>query len=132
MKIPEDYYKISNYIENTEIQMAALIDSFDYKIKEHINYWKIFQLNHERTKFISDEFMNKNISKETFLYCCDKMYCDVGLRSYWKKQGYKKLCCLQCVTPQSDKKTVCKCRAVSGVKDTEFKCSYCGCSNCSG
>lgn len=60
-------------------------------------------------------------------------YADAGLIAKWKKVGYEKLCCLQCVVAQdTNYKNVCVCRVPKA--DLEegklVMCKNCGCRGC--
>ena len=42
-------------------------------------------------------YKKKEISRELYDYCVREKWCDAALIAKWKKQGFEKLCCLQCI-----------------------------------
>ena len=71
--------------------------------------WPIYRLHHERSRYIFNMFYKKKeISRELYQYCLDQKWADAILIAKWKKPGYQKLCCLNCIQRKDD--TVCICR----------------------
>ena len=60
--------------------------------------WPIFRLHHQQSKFIFDLFYKKKeISRDLYEFCLREKFADAVLIAKWKKKGYEKLCCLQCI-----------------------------------
>jgi bud site selection protein 31 len=60
--------------------------------------WPIFRLHHERSRYIYEMFYKKKeISRDLYEYCLREKWADADLIAKWKKTGYEKLCCLQCI-----------------------------------
>ncbi|KAL0214633.1 hypothetical protein P9112_006817 [Eukaryota sp. TZLM1-RC] len=97
--------------------------------------WPIHKLNFERTRYVFDMYKSKSIDKQVVDYCKSHGLIDAPLFAKWKKQGYERLCCIQCIQPSSHNfGTTCLCRVP--LKDREndkpLNCMHCGCSGCSG
>jgi bud site selection protein 31 len=61
--------------------------------------WKIYLLHHQRSRYIFDLFYKKKeISRDLYEYCLREKWADADLIAKWKRQGYEKLCCLQCIS----------------------------------
>ena len=60
--------------------------------------WPIIRLHHQRSRYIYDlYYKKKEISKELYDFLLQEKYGDASLISKWKKKGFEKLCCLQCI-----------------------------------
>ena len=60
--------------------------------------WPIYKINHQRSRYIYELFYKKKeISRELYDYCLKENYADKNLLAKWKKSGYEKLCCVQCI-----------------------------------
>eukprot|EP00741_Cyanophora_paradoxa_P013348 tig00020684_g12891.t1 len=96
--------------------------------------WPIFRIHHQRSRYIYDLFYRrKAISRELYEFCLREGYADGNLIAKWKKPGYEKLCCLQCIqTKDTNFQTVCVCRVPRKKLDGErvVECSKCGCRGC--
>jgi bud site selection protein 31 len=81
----------------------------------------------------SSSALPPRISRELYEYCLREGHADAALIAKWKKQGYERLCCLQCVQARDHQfTTACVCRvpraALEGGKVVE--CAHCGCRGC--
>lgn len=76
------------------------------------NYWKISRLHHQRSRYIYELFYGKKeISRELYDFLINEKYADAGLIAKWKKTGYEKLCCVQCINSRDNNyKNSCICR----------------------
>ncbi|KAJ1974873.1 Component of the SF3b subcomplex of the U2 snRNP [Dimargaris verticillata] len=96
--------------------------------------WPIFQLNHQRSRYIYDLFYTrKAISRPLYDYCLKYGYADANLIAKWKKQGYEKLCCVRCIQPKDTNfGTACICRIPKAKLDEGrvVQCVHCGCRGC--
>ena len=60
--------------------------------------WPIYRLHHERSRYVYNMFYKKKeISRELYQYCLNEKWADAGLIAKWKKPGYQKVCCLNCI-----------------------------------
>ncbi len=104
--------------------------------------WKILQIQHERTRYVYRLYFERRlISRELYLWLLRERYADKLLIAKWKRRGYEKLCCLQCIRSNSDN-SVCICRVPraqleeearrkgEGEEVTFKQCVHCGCSGC--
>ena len=78
-------------------------------------------------------YKRQAINRECYDYCLNQGYADKNLIAKWKKQGYEKLCCLQCIQPRdSTYGNTCICRVPRSKMDDDklIECSHCGCRGC--
>ncbi|KAI4239460.1 MAG: hypothetical protein LQ349_000330 [Xanthoria aureola] len=67
-------------------------------MKRHEVLWPIFQISHQRSRYIYELYYDKEaVSKQLYEWLLKNGYADANLIAKWKKQGYEKLCCLRCV-----------------------------------
>ena len=103
-------------------------------IPKHQAQWPIFQITHQRSRYIYELYYEKEaISKQLYEYLLKNGYADAMLIAKWKKQGYEKLCCLRCVqTKETNFNSTCICRVPKAdVKEGhEIQCVSCGCRGC--
>ncbi|KAL0225385.1 hypothetical protein RCL1_003297 [Eukaryota sp. TZLM3-RCL] len=96
--------------------------------------WPIHNLNWERTRFVFEEFKAKRINRQVVDYCFANALIDKVLFAKWKKPGFERLCCIQCMqTASHNFQTACICRVPPKDLDSSkpIKCVHCGCSGCS-
>ncbi|VVT53495.1 uncharacterized protein SAPINGB_P003602 [Magnusiomyces paraingens] len=75
--------------------------------------WPIYQLHHQRSRYIYDLYYTKDraISSELYSWLLKNRYADAQLIAKWKKQGYEHLCCLRCIQGKDNVHgTTCICR----------------------
>ncbi|KAG7133197.1 Pre-mRNA-splicing factor cwf14 like protein [Verticillium longisporum] len=119
---------------------------------KHQAQWEIFQISHQRSRYIYDLYYEKEaISKQLYDWLLKNGYADAMLIAKWKKQGYEKLCCLRCVqtketnfnstclcclrcvqTKETNFNSTCVCRVPKATlkDDQEVQCVSCGCRGC--
>jgi len=102
--------------------------------KRHEVLWPIFQISHQRSRYIYDLYYDKEaISKQLYEWLLKNGYADASLIAKWKKQGYEKLCCLRCIqTKETNFNATCICRVpkVQLKEDQTIECVSCGCRGC--
>ncbi|OXV12148.1 hypothetical protein Egran_00091 [Elaphomyces granulatus] len=60
--------------------------------KRHEVLWPIFQICHQRSRYIYDLYYEKEaISKQLYDWLLKNNYADANLIAKWKKQGYEKV-----------------------------------------
>ncbi|RMZ09043.1 hypothetical protein D0862_03753 [Hortaea werneckii] len=60
--------------------------------KKHEMQWPIFQITHQRSRYIYDLYYEKEaISKQLYDWLLKNGYADANLIAKWKKQGYEKV-----------------------------------------
>ncbi|MCJ1382899.1 hypothetical protein MMC17_006012 [Xylographa soralifera] len=60
--------------------------------KRHEVLWPIFQISHQRSRYIYDLYYDKEaISKQLYEWLLKNGYADASLIAKWKKQGYEKV-----------------------------------------
>ena len=136
-KTPEGWDLIEPTLEELEGKMReAESESHEGKRKVE-SLWPIFQIHHQRSRYIYDLFhKRKAITRELYDFCLKHKIADQALIAKWKKQGYENLCCLRCVQVRdTNYGTNCICRVPKSSLDEEKKiiqCVHCGCRGCSG
>ncbi|KAK8213437.1 Component of the SF3b subcomplex of the U2 snRNP [Zalaria obscura] len=80
--------------------------------KKHEMVWPVFQITHQRSRYIYDLYYEKEaISRQLYDWLLKNGYADANLIAKWKKQGYEKLCCLRCIqTKETNFNSTCICR----------------------
>ncbi|KXS19158.1 protein BUD31 [Gonapodya prolifera JEL478] len=98
--------------------------------------WPIFRVHHQRSRYIYELYYKRHvISKELYDYCVNERYADATLIAKWRKPGFERLCCLQCIqTRDTNFGTTCVCRVPKDKLETGrvVECRHCGCRGCSG
>ncbi|TKA75963.1 hypothetical protein B0A49_01925 [Cryomyces minteri] len=60
--------------------------------KRHEVLWPIFQISHQRSRYVYDLYYEKEaISKQLYDWLLKNGYADASLIAKWKKQGYEKV-----------------------------------------
>lgn len=131
---PPDWPLISEQIDSFSQQMRT-IETTPTESKRKVEaLWPIFQLTHQRSKYIYNlYYKKKEISKELYDYCLREKHADAALVAKWKKPGYEKLCCLLCIQNSNHNfRTTCICRVPKDKleDDRRFECKHCGCRGC--
>lgn len=133
-KAPEGYDKI----EPTLTKLLTRLKDTQLLSDDKVQLWKIIQLNHQISRYIySMYYERKLITKELYEWLLKQKYCNKELIAKWKKQGYEKLCCLNCIVKQNNNfNTACICRVSKDVLEAkgdnkEVECVTCGCKGCS-
>ncbi|OBT48253.1 bud site selection protein 31 [Pseudogymnoascus sp. WSF 3629] len=117
---------------------------------KHQALWPIFQVSHQRSRYVWELYKQEKISKQLYEWLCKNGYADAMLIAKWKKDSYakvsnlcglregaganeKQLCCLRCIqTKETNFNSTCICRVPkSNLKeDQEVECVSCGCKGC--
>lgn len=94
----------------------------------------IKRISAERSRWIFEQYSkDKQISKEIYDFLLKQKLADADLIAKWKKQGYEKLCCVQCIYPQKTSfgnSCVCRVPRAHASSDVPFRCTSCGCQGC--
>ncbi|KAJ4991731.1 cell cycle control protein cwf14 [Stagonosporopsis vannaccii] len=102
--------------------------------KKYEMTWPIFQITHQRSRYIYDLYYEKEaISKQLYDYLLKNGYADAMLIAKWKKQGYEKLCCTRCIqTKETNFRSTCICRVPKEQmkENQDIQCVNCGCRGC--
>jgi len=121
------------------------LDEFEQRMREAViethegkrraeTHWPIIKIHHQRSRYIYEMYKEKKkISKPVYEFCIQEKYADQNLVAKWKKSGFERLCCLQCIQPQDHNyQTVCICRVPKGklAEDVVVECIHCGCKGC--
>lgn len=102
-------------------------------IPKHKVMWPIFQISHQRSRYVWELYRQEKISKELYEWLCKNGYADAMLIAKWKKDSYAKLCCLRCIqTKETNFNSTCICRVPKAnlKEDQEVECVSCGCKGC--
>ncbi|KAK3614463.1 Component of the SF3b subcomplex of the U2 snRNP [Elasticomyces elasticus] len=94
--------------------------------KKHEMQWPIFQITHQRSRYIYELYYEKEaITKRLYDWLLKNGYADANLIAKWKKQGYEK-------TKETNFNSTCVCRVPRKQlkEDQEIECVSCGCRGC--
>lgn len=98
--------------------------------------WPIFKLHHQKSRYIYELYhVRAAISRELYEWCLEERVADRDLIAKWKKPGYERLCCVQCVQARDTNfGTACICRVPKDKLEAGrvVECKNCGCRGCSG
>lgn len=144
MTAPEGYDNVKESLEDFEKRLKDVSTQRNSKLtaKSKDNLWRIIQINHERSRYIYTQFYkNKSISKELYDWLLRHKLGDKQLIAKWRRAGYEKLCCMQCIQPSEfNRQGTCICRvprvqlereAQTKSRDLTFdQCAHCGCKGC--
>ena len=93
------------------------------------------QANYDRSRYVYNLFYkNNNISRELFDFLIKNGYADQKLIQQWRKPGYEKLCCLECMKGQTSNfggSCICRIPRSTIGDNVTFNCHECGCMGCS-
>lgn len=131
---PKEFEKVKAFLESMEAEMRKAENAPTVPNPPE-NCWPIFQLHHQRSRYIYNLKKKGEISNELYRYLSLNRFVDHELACYWEKEGYEGLCCLRCVQPIDSKHgNVCICRVPQRNIDANkaIKCDNCGCRGCSG
>eukprot|EP00474_Spongospora_subterranea_P009797 CRZ10255.1 hypothetical protein [Spongospora subterranea] len=132
-RVPPGFDVLEETLNELDTRMRDVeIESHDGK-KKNEALWPIFRINHERTRYIFDMWLKKAITREVYDFCIREKYADGGLIAKWKKEGYERLCCVQCIQNQDHNfATACICRVpkASLAENQLVECVQCGCRGC--
>ncbi|KAJ1730983.1 Component of the SF3b subcomplex of the U2 snRNP [Coemansia biformis] len=96
--------------------------------------WSVMRVHHQRSRYIYDLFYKrKAISRKLYDYCVKNGHADANLIAKWRKQGFEKLCCLQCIQARdTNYGTACICRVPKAKLEEGrvVECVHCGCRGC--
>lgn len=60
-------------------------------IPRHKVHWPIFQISHQRSRYVWELYQQEKISKELYEWLCKNGYADAMLIAKWKKDSYAKV-----------------------------------------
>ncbi|KAJ5693347.1 cell cycle control protein Cwf14/Bud31, partial [Penicillium macrosclerotiorum] len=131
---PEGFDDLEDHLLEFSNKMKDAENAPTEGLKKHEVLWPIFQISHQRSRYIYDLYYEKEvISKKLYDWLLKNNYADANLIAKWKKQGYEKLCCLRCVqTKETNFNSTCICRVPKAqLKENEtIQCVSCGCNGC--
>ena len=92
---PEGFEDIEDTLLEFQNQMKDAENASHEGKKKYEMTWPIFQITHQRSRYIYDLYYEKEaISKQLYDYLLKNGYADAMLIAKWKKQGYEKVCTL--------------------------------------
>mmetsp|Transcript_58522 Transcript_58522/g.96922 ORF Transcript_58522/g.96922 Transcript_58522/m.96922 type:complete len:146 (+) Transcript_58522:62-499(+) len=132
-KYPKGFEVLEDKLDEFEERMReAVLESDDGKRKSQ-STWPIIKIHHQRSRYIYEMYKEKKIKKPVYEFCIREKYADGNLIAKWKKAGFERLCCMQCIQAKSHTyKTTCICRVPKAdlPKDKVIECIQCGCRGC--
>ncbi|KAJ2083124.1 Component of the SF3b subcomplex of the U2 snRNP [Coemansia sp. RSA 988] len=134
MQPPEGWSDLEPTLEEFKQKMRDAENESTAGKRKVESTWAVMRIHHQRSRYIYDLFYKrKAISREIYDYCLKNGYADGNLIAKWKKQGFEKLCCLQCIQPRdTNYGTTCICRVPKEKleKGRTVECVHCGCRGC--
>lgn len=130
---PEGYSEIEEEVTKMEREMDAVVNSVDSALSRDARMWPVFRINHRRTRFIYGLYLSGEIGERLFKFCLKYSVADRHLIGQWRKSGYERLCCLQCIQKRDMGGTSCVCRVPGeklGGAVERAECVSCGCRGC--
>eukprot|EP00347_Sterkiella_histriomuscorum_P013681 403363776 len=96
--------------------------------------WPIYKLHHQMSRYIFDlYYKKKEISRELYEWCLRERWADAALIAKWKKGGFERLCCLQCIQKGDSafgKGCICRVPKAQMEEEKVVECVKCGCKGC--
>lgn len=133
-RAPPGFDAIRPALEEYRLRLRALEDApVALLVKKNEALWEVFQVHHQQLRYVYElRFKKRLIDKTLYAWLVKNRYADGALIARWRKQGYEKLCCLQCIaTSDTNHSTTCICRVPPKDADKEVQCITCGCRGCS-
>jgi bud site selection protein 31 len=89
---PEGFEDIEDTLLEFQNKMKDAENASHEGKKKYEMTWPIFQITHQRSRYIYDLYYEKEaISKQLYDYLLKNGYADAMLIAKWKKQGYEKV-----------------------------------------
>ncbi|KNG52596.1 cell cycle control protein cwf14 [Stemphylium lycopersici] len=123
---PEGFDDIEDTLLEFQNKMKDAENASHEGKKKYEMTWPIFQITHQRSRYIYDLYYEKEaISKQLYDYLLKNGYADAMLIAKWKKQGYEK-------TKETNFRSTCICRVPRDQlkENQEIQCVNCGCRGC--
>ncbi|ODQ82213.1 hypothetical protein BABINDRAFT_10685 [Babjeviella inositovora NRRL Y-12698] len=136
-KAPEGFESIQSLLEkfNNKLKAAETKSTASSSVKKNEILWEIYQIHHQRSRYIYDLYYKKEIIlKPLYDWLLKNKYGDINLIAKWRKQGYENLCCLRCIqTKENNHGSTCICRVPKNdlLEEKKIQCITCGCRGCS-
>jgi bud site selection protein 31 len=93
---PEGFEDIEDTLLEFQNKMKDAENASHEGKKKYEMTWPIFQITHQRSRYIYDLYYEKEaISKPLYDYLLKNGYADAMLIAKWKKQGYEKVSALE-------------------------------------
>lgn len=143
-KPPEGYSKIEPTLTKLQIKLREAQTKLIKTETKQSSLWPIFRINHQISRYVYIMYYEKElISRELYDYLLKQKYVNGDLIAKWKKPGYEKLCCINCiVTNEKNHGNTCICRVPKAtllkddadndevLKAKSTQCVTCGCNGC--
>eukprot|EP00915_Cephaloidophora_sp_WS-2016_P000155 GHVH01000244.1.p1 GENE.GHVH01000244.1~~GHVH01000244.1.p1 ORF type:complete len:182 (-),score=22.79 GHVH01000244.1:37-582(-) len=131
---PPGYAKIELIMEKLQNKLRdAERETHEGKRKVE-STWPILRITHQKSRFVFESYKRGKIDDATYRYCIEAKLASASLIKKWTKQGYEKLCCLQCASNATTNfGTTCICRVPKShlEEGKVVECQTCGCRGCS-
>ena len=98
-RVPDGFDVLEPTLQSLERRMREVESEPHEGKRKSEALWPVFRITHQRSRYVFDMFHAKQaISREVYDFCVKEGYADAALIAKWKKAGYERLCCLQCVS----------------------------------
>ncbi|OHT02488.1 G10 protein [Tritrichomonas foetus] len=115
---------------NEDMRIAEATNNDANSSQEQL--WTVLRCNWKRSRPVFEMYWRqKSMSKDLYEWILKNNYADRDLINAWRRPGYDRLCCVACISKNTDHGGVCLCRIPKAQrKQKEFKCIHCGCPGC--
>ena len=114
---------------NQQMKIAESTSQFNTNTKEKL--WRVMQCNWKRSRPVYEmRYKKKTMSNALYNWIISQGYADNELIQAWRKPGYDRLCCVACISKNTDHGGTCICRVPRDKRDPNIKCFHCGCPGC--
>ena len=131
LKPPKGWEEIKDKILELNQQMKVAESTQQYNVNTQEKIWKVMQCNWKRSRPVYEmRYKHKTMSQALYDWIISQGYADNELIQAWRKPGYDRLCCVACISKNSDHGGTCICRVPRNKRDPNIKCFHCGCPGC--
>ena len=131
LRPPEGWDKIKDMVLdlNQQMRMAEVSNVISASPQEQL--WAVMRCNWQRSRPIYQmRWKDKTISEELYDWILKQGYADRDLINAWRRPGYERLCCVACISKNTDHGGTCICRVPKKQRNPGVKCFNCGCTGC--
>ncbi|KAH0788161.1 bud site selection protein 31 [Histomonas meleagridis] len=129
---PQGWDEVKDMVMELNEQMRNAENSEDTAASTQEQIWAVMRLNWKRSRPIYEmRWKKQTMSNELYEWILNQGYADRELINQWRKPGYDRLCCVSCISRNTDQGGVCICRVPRNQRSNrDLKCHNCGCPGC--
>ena len=131
IKPPEGWEEISELILDLNKKMREIENLKNDSKYSQEQIWEVMKLNWKRSRPVYEmKWKKKNISNELYEWILNQGFADRELINAWRIPGYDRLCCVSCISKDTNHGGTCICRVPKNQRQQNVKCFHCGCTGC--